>query len=162
MTSAIQLTFRAAREDEFGYCWAMYAAESAEMLHSLNLDKAADKSAQAEHFRKRWQSSETRIIYLGPGDVGWLQSRPEDGTLFLAQNFINPDFQNQGLGTAVINHLLGEAAAAGQAMTLGVIRVNPAMRLYKRLGFYVTHEDEAKAYMRRELGVAAPIANLKG
>jgi len=158
MTSAMQPTFRAAREDNFGYCWAMFAAESAELLRSLNLDKAA----QADHFRKHWCTAETRIIYLGGGDIGWLQCRPQDGTLFLAQIFINPAYQNRGLGTAVINHLLQEAAAAGQAMTLAVIRVNPAMRLYKRLGFYVTHEDEAKAYMRRELGVAAPIANLKG
>jgi ribosomal protein S18 acetylase RimI-like enzyme len=34
-------------------------------------------------------------------------------------------------------------------MTLGVVKSNPAKRLYERLGFNVTHEDERKFYMRR-------------
>jgi ribosomal protein S18 acetylase RimI-like enzyme len=49
-----------------------------------------------------------------------------------------------------MNLLIGEATRAGQAMTLGVVKSNPAKRLYERLGFNVTHEDERKFYMRRE------------
>jgi ribosomal protein S18 acetylase RimI-like enzyme len=39
--------------------------------------------------------------------------------------------------------------APGQAVTLGVVKTNPALRLYERLGFRVTHEDDRKFYMRR-------------
>jgi ribosomal protein S18 acetylase RimI-like enzyme len=35
-------------------------------------------------------------------------------------------------------------------VTLGVVKTNPAKRLYERLGFRVTNEDERKLYMRRE------------
>jgi ribosomal protein S18 acetylase RimI-like enzyme len=31
-----------------------------------------------------------------------------------------------------------------------VVKTNPALRLYKRLGFRVTHEDDRKFYMRRK------------
>jgi len=31
-----------------------------------------------------------------------------------------------------------------------VVKINPARRLYERLGFSVTHEDLHKVYMRRE------------
>jgi ribosomal protein S18 acetylase RimI-like enzyme len=39
-------------------------------------------------------------------------------------------------------------------VTLGVVKKNPALRLYKRLGFHITHEDERKFYMKRELDTA--------
>jgi ribosomal protein S18 acetylase RimI-like enzyme len=48
-----------------------------------------------------------------------------------------------------MNRLLSEAARAGQAVVLGVVKINPALRLYKRLGFQITHDDERKVYMRR-------------
>jgi ribosomal protein S18 acetylase RimI-like enzyme len=31
-----------------------------------------------------------------------------------------------------------------------VVKTNPALRLYRRLGFSITHEDQNKFYMRRE------------
>jgi ribosomal protein S18 acetylase RimI-like enzyme len=35
-------------------------------------------------------------------------------------------------------------------VTLGVVKINPALSLYERLGFRVTHQDDRKFYMRRE------------
>jgi ribosomal protein S18 acetylase RimI-like enzyme len=48
-----------------------------------------------------------------------------------------------------MHRLIDEAARAGRAVTLGVVKTNPALRLYRRLGFAITHEDERKLYMRR-------------
>ena len=121
-----------------------------------------DKGAQATNFRKIWKAPETRIVSEAGRDIGWLQNRIEDGALFLAQIFLDPAFQNRGIGTNVLKGMLKDAEDSDLAMTLGVVRNNPALRLYKRLGFYVTGEDERKFYMRREPGVAAPIANLRG
>jgi ribosomal protein S18 acetylase RimI-like enzyme len=154
----MHITLRAARDQDFDYCWAVYTAQSAWMVRALNLDKAA----QAEHFQKKWSARETRLIECENVNIGWLQTRPQDGTVFLAQFFIDLAFQNQGIGTHVMRQLLKDAAEGNSAMTLAVVRINPAMNLYKRLGFYVTHEDEEKAYMRREPGLGAPIANLRG
>ena len=50
----------------------------------------------------------------------------------------------------MVKGLIEEAAKAGQALTLGVVKINPARRLYERLGFRTTHEDERKFYMRRD------------
>jgi ribosomal protein S18 acetylase RimI-like enzyme len=50
----------------------------------------------------------------------------------------------------VVKGLIEEAARAGQSLTLGVVKTNPALRLYERLGFRTTHEDERKFYMRRD------------
>lgn len=85
-------------------------------------------------------------------DIGWLQSRVEDDALFLAQLFVAALFQRQGNGAEVMHRLIKEANRANQAVTLGVVKTNPARHLYERLGFRVTHEDDRKFYMRREPG----------
>jgi ribosomal protein S18 acetylase RimI-like enzyme len=57
----------------------------------------------------------------------------------------------------VKGYLIGEGTRARQAVTLGVVKTNPALRLYKRLGFRITHEDDRKFYMTREPDTAVPI-----
>ena len=56
-----------------------------------------------------------------------------------------PDVQRHGIGTAIIEELQAEAAAAGLPLDLGVEKDNPdARRLYERLGFVlvgVTDEE---------------------
>jgi len=54
-----------------------------------------------------------------------------------------------------MHRLIAEAAGAGRAVTLGVVKTNPAKRLHDRLGFRVTHADEHKFYMRREADAPA-------
>jgi RimJ/RimL family protein N-acetyltransferase len=36
------------------------------------------------------------------------------------------------------------------------VKTNPARRLYERLGFRITHEDDRKFYMRREADGSPP------
>lgn len=95
-------------------------------------------------------ASEVQIITLDGSDVGWLQTKIQDSKLFLAQIFVDSSFQCRGIGTEVMNRLISEAARADQPVVLGVVKINPAVRLYKRLGFQITHEDERKLYMRRD------------
>ena len=64
--------------------------------------------------------------------------------------FVDDALRRQGIGTEVVKGLIEEAARAGQALTLGVVKTNPALRLYERLGFRTTHEDERKFYMRHD------------
>jgi ribosomal protein S18 acetylase RimI-like enzyme len=42
---------------------------------------------------------------------------------------------------------------------LSVVKINPALRLYERLGFRITHEDDRKFYMKREPDMAAPTSD---
>src|SRR6266568_3563442 len=49
--------------------------------------------------------------------------------------------------------LVSEATAFNLAVRLNVVRINPALRLYERLGFRVTHEDDRKFCMKRDADV---------
>lgn len=54
-----------------------------------------------------------------------------------------------GLGKFLIGRLLEEADTAGKLLTLSSAKINPARRLYDRLGFVAVHESEFKVYMER-------------
>jgi GNAT superfamily N-acetyltransferase len=68
-----------------------------------------------------------------------------------------PAYRGKGLGSALLADLLDEAAAAGKAVSIHVEKYNPAMRLYRRLGF-VTIEDKGVYDLMRwtPSAVAAP------
>ena len=143
---------RSARPEDFDYCATLYFGGMEKTIPELNLSMPT----QVDTFRQRWEGTEVRIITLDGIDIGWLQSSTQDASLFLAQLFVDPAFQRQGFGTEVMNGLIQEATVAGQDVTLGVVKTNPARRLYERLGFRVTHEDDRKVYMRREPGSEVP------
>jgi ribosomal protein S18 acetylase RimI-like enzyme len=140
------ITLRPACAQDFDYCADLYFAEMTAIIRELKLDVAA----QAAGFRQQWNATQVRIIACDGADIGWLQSAPRGDALFLAQLFVDSRFQRRGIGTEVMNRLIGEAALARQAVTLGVVKTNPAFRLYERLGFRITHEDDRKFYMRRD------------
>jgi GNAT superfamily N-acetyltransferase len=58
--------------------------------------------------------------------------------------------RRQGNSGDDMNALIEEATHLHGPITLAVVEISPALRLYERLGFRVTHEDESKIYMRRE------------
>jgi ribosomal protein S18 acetylase RimI-like enzyme len=146
----MRTVLRPARPEDFEYCAATYFAEMEKTIEELNLDRAA----HAAGFPERWKATQVQIITLDDADIGWLQSTTSEDALFLGQFFVESAFQRQGFGIEVMKHLIDEASRANRAVTLGVVKTNPALRLYRRLGFRVTHDDDRKFYMRREPGVA--------
>jgi ribosomal protein S18 acetylase RimI-like enzyme len=144
--SLTRITLRPAVAEDFDYCANLYFAGIEWMVEELKLDRVA----QVGGFRPRWEVTQVQIIQLNAADVGWLQSVVEADTVFLAQIFVDAAFRGRGIGTEVMKRLIAKAAQARRAVTLGVVKTNPAMRLYRRLGFRITHDDDRKFYMKRE------------
>src|SRR5262245_18041314 len=140
-----QTALRPARPKD--YCARLYFEGMERAVKELNVDM----DEVIAGFRQRWDATQVRIVMLDGTDVGWLQSFIVDDALFLAQLFVDRTLRGRGIGTALVNGLIEEGARAGRAVTLGVVKTNPALRLYERLGFRTTHEDERKFYMRRDL-----------
>jgi ribosomal protein S18 acetylase RimI-like enzyme len=143
------ITLRPARAEDFDYCAHLYLEEMENIIKQLNLNM----EAQVGGFRQRWDVTQVKIVTLDGRNIGWLQCFENEDALFLAQLFVDRAWRGRGIGTAMVEALIEEAANAGRALTLGVVKTNPALRLYQSLGFRTTHEDERKFNMRRDLGV---------
>src|SRR5205814_7047740 len=98
--------------------------------------------------QQQWVAAQVRIIVQDGLDVGWVQTLFEDDALLLAQLFVDRRFQRRGIGTTVVKQLIAEADS--QPIRLNVVKINPVVRLYQRLGFEITGEDDRKVYMRRQ------------
>jgi GNAT superfamily N-acetyltransferase len=142
----LQIALRPALIRDLDFCKRLYFAGMKRIIEELNLDKAA----QAVSFRQQWELAQVRVITLDGADIGWVQTSTHDDGFFIAQLFVDDPFQRRGIGTQVMKRLIGEAARANQPVRLNVVKINPALRLYERLGFHTTHEDDRKFYMKRD------------
>jgi GNAT superfamily N-acetyltransferase len=142
----MQIDLRLAFTHDFDYCASLYFAGMDTIIRELKLNRVA----QAMVFKQQWDSTQVRIITCDGVDIGWLQSTTRDDAVFLAQLFVDSSFQRRGIGTEVMKRLIAEASRAHLAVTLGVVKINPAVRFYERLGFRITHHDDRKFYMTRD------------
>jgi GNAT superfamily N-acetyltransferase len=140
------ISLRQALDQDFDYCKRLYFGEMEWIIEELHLDR----TAQAASFQQQWDLTQVRIIALDGSDVGWLQTFTQEDELFVAQMFVDRPFQRRGIGTEVMKRLIDEAARVNQATRLNVVKINPAVRLYERLGFQVIREDDRKFYMKRD------------
>jgi ribosomal protein S18 acetylase RimI-like enzyme len=157
MRNPMQIALRPARPDDFEFCKRLYFTEMASIIDALHLNR----QAQAASFSRQWVLDQVRIVTLSAGksvinDIGWMQTVQQKHALFLAQLFIDAPFQRQGIGTELIRRLIVEAANLSQPVELDVVRINPALRLYQRLGFRIIGEEQHKFNMRRDPDIARP------
>jgi ribosomal protein S18 acetylase RimI-like enzyme len=145
------IALRPARAGDFAFCARLYFSAMEKIIRDLKLDAAR----QEANLRHLWEVAQVQIIISGGVDAGWMQCAARDDGLYLEQIFIDAPFRRRGIGTRLITDLIGRAARNGQPMTLAVVRQNPALRLYERLGFRIADEDDRKFYMRREPDAAA-------
>src|SRR5262249_46849624 len=101
----------------------------------------------------QWGMAEVSVITLDQADVGWLALQETAGSILLGHFYVEPRFQNRGVGSMILSRLLATAAGKGKPVELSVLKNNPARRLYDRLGFAGVSEDGMRYHMRRLHGV---------
>ena len=82
------------------------------------------------------------VLLIGGEPAGLLKVIRDPREWRLSQFQLLPAYQGMGLGTGLLTDLLAEAQTAGVPVSLSVLKVNPAQRLYQRLGFAVISESE--------------------
>jgi ribosomal protein S18 acetylase RimI-like enzyme len=112
-----------------------------------------------EEMQRRWAADPYRIILADDRRAGILLVTERNGLRILKHIELTPEFQGQGIGTAVIGDVIGAAHRDGLGVTLLVFTANHAQRLYERLGFVVTEEVDTGLYgvkYRMDLSVRTP------
>ena len=88
---------------------------------------------------------ETRI-------AGFIKVVSTEDSIYLAEIQIDSHYQNQGIGTNIINTLIDRARLEQKRLWLRVIRGNPAEKLYQRLGFTIF--EETTTHKKMQQGIA--------
>ena len=145
---------RPARTDDAGFLAdVVLSATRAQGRLPDDLDEAEWRAGFAEWTSEQIGAdipgSTTSVIESDGGRAGRLRVARGDGRIELCGIQLLPRVQSRGLGTAIIEQLKAEAAAAGVPLDLGVEKDNPdARRFYDRLGFVLVGEDEEEHKLR--------------
>lgn len=100
-----------------------------------------DDEFQQRYFAEHFDVTGCSIILVNGRRAGQRTVIEQEDHLYLTGIYLLPQYQNQGLGSALIREVMGEAEKANRPLTLQVLKANhPARRLYERLGFVVTAE----------------------
>ena len=142
------LTFRAIAESDLPFLARVYSSTRAEELAITTLtdvQKAAFLEAQFRlqhaHYQKYYPEADWLIVSHRGDDVGRLYVERWPSQHRIIDIALLPEHRGKGLGELLLRDLMDEAAACGKDVSIHVEKYNPAMRLYRRLGF-VTEEDK--------------------
>jgi ribosomal protein S18 acetylase RimI-like enzyme len=103
---------------------------------------------QQEYFRQNFDPDKDHVIVLDGRDVGVISTGRKDDEIFLSKIYIAPEYQGRGIGTQLITSILDEALDRRLPVTLQLLKINPAKRLYERLGFVEVGETETHYLMK--------------
>ena len=139
------VTLRPARPTDLPYCRGLYYEAMRPTIERLF---GWDEARQDSTFERQWAIEEVVILVEDGRDIGWIQAAEAEGAIFLKHLYVDTARQTLGIGTRVLSGLIDRAHVRGLPVTLGVVKGNPALRLYQRLGFRITGEDVHKVYLR--------------
>jgi ribosomal protein S18 acetylase RimI-like enzyme len=149
------IALRPAGEHDFEFRWALHRTTMREYVERT---WGWDEAFQAQRFRDAFANDRDHlsIVVAGATPVGCLRVVRDAARWFLAAIVIAPSHQRQGIGAGLVASVCFDAGRLGLPVDLQVLKVNPAIRLYRRLGFVVTGETPTHFAMRRKPEAPTP------
>lgn len=140
------VTLRAATIKDLGFAGQVYLET---MRYITDRLPQFDEGQHMARFAERFLPDEVNIVVAAGEDIGWPQVSETEHEIFLKQVFLQPACQGRGIGSQLIADLIERGRQTRKPIRLGVVKNNPAVQLYRRLGFQLTSEDEFKYYMEK-------------
>ena len=145
MTLPQDIGYRPATENDLDFLYSLHVAT---MKEYVDLFWGWDDEYQESLFRRNYLPASVQIITWDGRDIGMLSVEEREEDVFLRIIEIHPDYQSQGIGTAIIKNMIAHGVDKRKPISLQVLKVNPAKGLYERLGFAVVEETESHYRMR--------------
>ncbi len=123
----LERLYRSTREDELAAApWG--EEEKAQFI-------AFQFTAQHRYYQEQFAAADYLIVTDGETPIGRIYLDRRSDELRLIDIALIPDRRGGGLGSLLLQDLLDEGNARGLPVRIHVEQFNPAMRLYRRLGF---------------------------
>ena len=106
--------------------------------------------AQRDYYRANYDGASYDVILVEGQPAGRLYVARWDDEIRLMDIALLPEHRGKGVGTHLLKRLMEEADRSGKPLTIHVERQNPALTLYRRLGFEVAADRGVYVLMRWE------------
>ena len=141
----MRVTLRPTSQGDLEFLWRLHLDSMREYVEKT-FDW--DLEAQRGYIAKAADGEMGKIILVDDVEAGFWNIVESESEVFLNSIVLLPEFQNRGIGTRMINELLDDAE---RPVRLQVLKVNPAIALYERLGFQVCADKETYYEMIRSV-----------
>jgi ribosomal protein S18 acetylase RimI-like enzyme len=146
---------RPALESDLPLLAEIYATTRAEELRQVPWNEAQKRAFtdsqslhQERHYALHYPAAE-RLVIAREGAIGRIYVDTSDASVLLMEVTLLPAFRQQGIGTNLMNVFLSYADELGREASLHVEAINPAKRMYERMGFVRVETHGFYEYMVR-------------
>ncbi|MCA1622443.1 MAG: GNAT family N-acetyltransferase [Acidobacteria bacterium] len=140
------MSFRKIEREDFEFLWRLHNAALKDYVMRV---WGWDEERQRQLFRESFETKRAKIIVFEGKDAGFLDAAERETETVLISIRLLPEFQNKGIGTKIIQEILEKSHAKNKLVRLQVLKINPAKKLYNRLGFKIFGETETHFLMRK-------------
>jgi len=140
------ITLRPVCPDDEEFLYELFSRTMGDELGALDAaqrDPILRMQFKAQHYtyNEQFPRAEHQIIMLDDQVIGRVLVERAESEHRGVDIALLPEYRSAGIGTMLIQALLDEAAAVGKPFRISVVRTNPALHLYERLGFKTTGES---------------------
>lgn len=136
------MALRSITPEDHGFLCRVYASTRAEEMARVPWSAEQKDQflrfqfdAQHKYYMEHFPRAAFDLVVLDGEPVGRLYVDRRDDEIRLIDIALLPEHRDSGLGGSLMREILAEGAATRKLVRIHVEHDNPAMRLYRRLGF---------------------------
>ena len=140
------LSLRAATSDDEPFLFEVFVGTRLDEFRFLDEQQQQaiirmQYNAQRSQYDDGFPEAESSIILLDGVPAGRMIVNESEREFSLVDIALLPEYRKAGVGTRLLKELLDRAVVARKPIRLHVLKSNPALRLYERLGFSLANEE---------------------
>jgi ribosomal protein S18 acetylase RimI-like enzyme len=105
--------------------------------------------AQRAWYGEHYADASFDVVLVDGEPAGRLYVHRGEREIRIVDIALLPEHRGGGVGTSLLRSLIAEADEAGKSLTIHVERLNPALRLYERLGFALAEDKGVYLFLER-------------
>jgi len=136
------ISFRPVNSKDELFLYRLYASTRETELAQTNWSQAEKQTflkqqfrAQHQFYMQQFSDAAFDVVLIDKQPAGRLYVDRRVDEIRLIDIALLPEHRNKGIGTSLISDLLNEAKEENKPLRIHVEKFNPALQLYKRLGF---------------------------
>jgi ribosomal protein S18 acetylase RimI-like enzyme len=144
----VKPVLRPAGPDDQEFLFRLYASTRQDEFAGVGLAPAQLEallrmqwSAQRRWYETAYAEAESQIVLYGDTPIGRAIVLHGATATTLVDISLIPEYRGRGIGSLLLRDLIEQCSRKNVSLCLQVLKTNPAVHLYLRLGFTQTSED---------------------
>jgi ribosomal protein S18 acetylase RimI-like enzyme len=158
-TKAMTISLRPFRADDQEFLYQLYASTRLHEIAGFGWPAAQQEmflrmqfNAQYRSYEAAYGQAEHQIVEQDGKPVGRIMVLWQKDFALLVDIALLAEHRSRAIGGDLLRDLIQQCARKRVPLRLQVLKTNPALRLYQRLGFATTGEDQMYIQMERQTG----------